>query len=153
MASTVRVKTKPIRYPRKATIRAGILEPGDEHEGGLTVGELATIHEYGLGAVPARAPIRTTFDLGGKDFQKIAKQQFELAAKQGSIASFRRAAGLLAEKAAAGIKNTISFGNLEPLAESTVERKIKRGLVPPFTPLVETGVLRNHYTGDSKVTP
>ncbi|MCK9629667.1 MAG: hypothetical protein M0R37_13880 [Bacteroidales bacterium] len=155
MASRVTVRTKPIAFPRRVDVRVGILEPGDEHEGGMTVGELAEIHEFGLGDVPDRAPIRSFFDLTKADLVGIASKQFEIAARgRADLPAFTLAAERVAVKAAAGLRNHIAFGNLEPdLAESTKKSKERRGIKPPWVPLIETGVLRNHYIGDAEVTP
>jgi hypothetical protein len=150
MANRVTIKTKRVAYPRRAEIRVGILEPGDSHEGGMTVGELAEKHEYGDGNVPARAPIRVFADTRGAEIRRIALNEFR-AAKD--LAGFERAAARVAVKAGAELRNTITEG-LEPdIAESTARRKEARGYPPPHTPLIETGVLRNSYVGDSKVTP
>lgn len=154
MTSRVTVKTKPIAFPRKIDVRVGILEPGEEHDGGMTVGELAEIHEFGLGNVPARSPIRTFFDEGSAKIVDVARQQFEIAAKgRADLTSFEIAAGRVAVKAAAEIRNRITEG-LEPdLADSTKARKRSRKIKEPWIPLIETGVLRNSYVGDSEVTP
>jgi hypothetical protein len=150
MVSRVTVKTKKVAYPRQVEIRVGILEPGDSHEGGMTVGELAEIHEYGGGNVPARAPIRVFADTQGAEIRSIATAEFRVAK---DLTGFERAAARVAVKAGAQLRNTITEG-LEPdLAESTKQRKRAKGYQPPYTPLVETGVLRNSYVGDSKVTP
>ena len=152
--STVTVKTKQIQYPKKVEIRVGILEPGASHGDGMTVGELAEVHEYGLGNVPARAPIRAFHDTKSEQIKRQAMQQFEAAARgRGDVPAFQRAAELVAVKAAAELRNTITEGLEPPIAESTEKRKIAKGFSPPFTPLVETGVLRNSYAGDAKVTP
>jgi hypothetical protein len=154
MASRVTVRTKPIAFPRRVDVRVGILEPGDEHEGGMTVGELAEIHEFGLGNVPPRAPIRVFFDEKNGEIVDAASKQFEAAARgRADLPAFTLAAERVAVKAAAVLRNTVVEG-LEPdLADSTKRRKVARGIKPPWVPLIETGVLRNHYIGDAEVTP
>lgn len=139
-------------FPSEAVVRVGILEtgdhpPGEGHEGGLTIGELAEIHEFGAGPVPARAPIRVAFDTQQNEIRALALNEFQAAAKTGQ---FQRAADRVAVKAAAGVRNVISEG-LEPISESTARRKEARGYPPPHTPLVETGVLRSAYVGDAEV--
>lgn len=154
MASRVTVRTKPIAFPRRVDVRVGILEPGEEHEGGMTVGELAEIHEFGKGNVPPRAPIRVFFDEKRGEIVDAATKQFDLAARgRADLPAFTLAAERVAVKAAAVLRNTIVEG-LEPdLAESTKKRKTARGIKEPWVPLIETGVLRNSYIGDAGVTP
>ena len=118
----------------------------------MTVGELAEIHEFGGGDVPARAPIRSTFDNANGEDRKLAMQLFQAAAKSGrGLPAFEQAAGLFAMQSAAAIRNNLP--NLEPIATSTAKRKEARGYPPPHTPLVETGVLKNSYVGDAEVKP
>jgi hypothetical protein len=154
MASRVTVKAKPLAFPSKVEVRVGILEPGAEHEGGMTVGELAEVHEFGLGNVPARAPIRSFFDEKSTSIVDVAAKQFEGAARgHADLPAFKLAAERVAVKAAAELRNTIVEG-LEPdLADSTKRSKVARGIKPPWIPLIETGVLRNSYVGDAEVTP
>jgi hypothetical protein len=154
MSSRVTVKTKPVAFPRTVEVRVGILEPGAEHDGGMSVGELAEVHEFGLGNVPARSPIRTFFDERSASIVDVAAKQFEIAARgRADLPAFTLAAERVAVKAAAELRNTIVEG-LEPdLAESTKERKRARKIKEPWVPLIETGVLRNHYVGDAEVNP
>lgn len=154
MPSQVTVKTKRPKYPKRVEVRVGILEPGTAHEGGMTVGELAEIHEFGAGHVPARAPIRVFYDTKGEQIRTLATQQFQAAAAgAGDTAAFQCAADLVAVKAAAEIKNTISEGLKPGLAESTEKSKAARGISPPYTPLIETGVLKSSYDAVATVTP
>jgi hypothetical protein len=150
---TVTVKDGQPYYPHKVVTRVGILEPGATHEGaGMTVGDLAAKHEFGEGPVPPRAPIAKMSLEKGPSLQKLGTRLFETAAKEGAPAAYRKAAALLAVKAGAEIRNVITEGLTPPLAELTKKLKLERGYKPPYTPLVETGVLRSHYVGDSEVS-
>jgi hypothetical protein len=152
MSSRVTVKTKKIAIPSKVEVRVGILEPGASHDGGMTVGELAEIHEFGGGNVPARAPIRSSIDNANGADVKLASTLFDQAEQsERGLPAFEQAAGLFAVKQAAAIRNNLP--NLEPIADSTAKRKEAKGYPPPHTPLIETGVLKNSYVGDAKVTP
>ena len=154
MTSKVTVKTKRIAYPRKVVIRAGILEPGESHEGGMTVGELAETHEFGEGRIPPRAPIRVFADTKGPEISTLATKLFQQAAQSDhGMSAFQRAAGLTAVKASAEIKNTITEGLQPPISPVTEAIKERKGYSPPYTPLIETGVLKNSYDADAEVIP
>lgn len=161
--ASVTVKTNQLKIPRKVVVRVGVLETGDhppaeQHEGGLTIGELAEIHEYGLGNCPPRAPIRVTVDGQGVVIQEIARAEFTAAhATKGGLAAYQRAADRVAIKAGAMVRNAITEG-LEPEigwsegSKAYAKRKEAQGYPPPHTPLVTTGVLRSAYSGDAEVT-
>lgn len=131
------------RLPRlpKTTIRVGILQPGGAHnDDGLTVGEIAEVHEFGLGHVPERSFIRAWFDMNKAYFRSLAADLMMRAYR--ATGSTRPGAELAALKARAGMQNRIVDFIPPRIADSTARRKERRGFPPPHTPLIETGVLK-----------
>lgn len=146
MASRVVVKATKPKYPKRVTIRVGILDGDAPHEdAGITIGELAATHEFGLGNVPERSFIRAGFDEYEQQIRSIAVEQ--MAGPAGVAVG----AELTAVKAAALFRNRITDGLSPDLAESTKRRKEARGIKPPYRPLIETGVLRSSIVGDVEV--
>lgn len=104
---------------------------------GISLGELAFIHEMGLG-VPQRSWLRSWVDSQkariDSDLRKIADQGL-----RGE--DLGRALSRLAARYAAEVQAWISGGNVEPpLADSTIERK------GSSVPLIDTGQLRSGIT-------
>ena len=104
----------------------------------LSISELATIHEFGLGA-PQRSFIRAWFDEQQDSIQSTLKSQVALA-QAGKIpiqAALERCA--LAFEGA--MKKRIARGIPPPNAASTIARK------GSSKPLIDTGQLRNAIRG------
>jgi len=156
MSVTIKKTTKPIKLPHRVVIRAGILELGGqqagkrtldkdtgeshlEASGDLTVAELATSHEFGLG-VPERSFLRGFYDLTIADVRRLITAQFRPGVDP------LVAGELCALKIEAAMKNFINDKvNLEPNAQSTQDRKHSD------VPLVDTGVLRSSITAHAEV--
>lgn len=103
--------------------------------GGLTVGELAAIHEFGLG-VPERSFLRAWFD------QNSVQVQNDLRAATRQILLGRltpeRAAEVLGLRLAGQIQTFIADGHVKPaLSQQTIRRK------GSSVPLIDTGQLRS----------
>lgn len=159
MSVTIKKTTKPLRLPRRIEIRAGILELGgqqagkrvhdqetgeshSEASGSMTVAELATIHEFGLGA-PERSFIRGFYDLTEADVRALLVQQFSRPGVDPLVAG-----DLCALKIEAAMKTFINDKvNLEPNTDETIARK------GSDVPLVDTGVLRSSITAHAEVVP
>lgn len=142
MASRVMVRAVKPKLPKQVTIRVGILNGDAQHGDGITIGELAAVHEFGLGDVPERSFIRAGFDELQADIRAIAVEQ--MTGPGGMVVG----AELTAVKAAAMFQNRISDGLSPDLAESTKRRRKGPG---PYTPLIDTGVLKSSIAGDVEV--
>jgi hypothetical protein len=151
MPSTVTVKTTQPKWPKKATIRVGCLgpdqyhppEPGTKQKGGITIKGLFETHEFGLGNVPERSMIRAGFDELHEQIEAIALEQMQIDPLLGAERT--------AIKAAAMFRNRVAAGLQPDLAGSTIKSKERRGIKPPYKPLIETGVLRSSIVGDAEV--
>ena len=145
MPSTVTVKTTPHKYPKRVSMRVGLLAPEVAHPGtDLTAGEILEVHEFGLGDVPERSVIRAGFDELQGEIEAIALQQMQIA---GPAVGAERTA----MKAAAMFQNRMAAG-LEPgLADSTIKSKERRGIAPPYKPLIETGLIKSLIVGDVEI--
>lgn len=109
--------------------------------GSVTNAQLASIHEFGLGNVPARPFIRPPFAANRAAYLEILKAGYYQALVKGDTNAFRRTLGLVGAKMAADIKKYVTDGNnLAPLAQSTIDRK------GSSRPLVDTGQLINSVT-------
>jgi hypothetical protein len=138
-----RDRMKQIDAAKSASIEVGIM--GDEgglsqKKGGpgLTVLDVATFHEFGLG-VPERSFIRGWFDV----YQATARKQ--ISAMLQSVVAGRRSKSqmmeLLGVRWVAEIQKFIAAGtNLQPLEEVTILRK------GSSVPLVDTGQLKASVT-------
>jgi hypothetical protein len=154
MASTVTVKAKPAKWPKRVDIRVGILEPEAPHapapgtkQGPITIGGLAETHEFGLGNVPERSFIRAGFyELQG-EIRIIAREQ--MTGPAGPIVGAKRTA----VKAAALFRNRMTDGIEPDLADVTKRRKEARKIKPPWKPLIETSALKSSIVGDVEVVP
>jgi hypothetical protein len=117
------------------TITTGIhgQEGGEEHPGGISVAEIGSIHEFGLG-VPERSFVRVWFDENKSRLPEAIRVELETAIAQGNP---RLAIERLAITIQASIQQRISNGIDPELAESTILQK------GSSTPLIDTGVLRS----------
>ena len=118
----------------------GVFGPKAEakHEGSdLTVGEIAQIHELGLG-VPERSFIRAWFEQNSK--MVVADMRVGLQAIAQGRTTPEQLAELLGAKYVGQIQARISAGIPPPLAQSTIDRK------GSSVPLIDTGQLRSAIT-------
>lgn len=100
--------------------------------------EVAIIHEFGAGPVPARSFIRATLDEGRSE---ILKLQVHLA-QQVLLGKLTpdEALGQLGAKVAGWMRQRIADGIAPPLAAATIKRK------GSSVPLINTGQLRSALT-------
>ena len=116
------------------TLSVGIHDAeGNAPHGPTTVGEIGTIHEFGLG-VPERSFLRSWADENAGENQALIKVVGEKVVKGLDIQTGLDQLGL---KFVAGIQGKISQGVPPPNAPSTVAKK------GSSTPLIDTGVLRS----------
>ena len=124
----------------KLSLTVGVheAEGSEPHGDEMTVADLATIHEFGLGHVPERSFLRAWADEQAEEIKKdlggIGKAVAEgkLTAEQGLERFGSLAVGQIQQRIVAGID--------PPLAEETVKRK------GSSTPLVDTGQLKSSIT-------
>ena len=140
---------KQLRELHGQRVRVGVLASGHGNDragnpesgwGSFTIAGVMAVHEYGNKHVPARRPIRTTFERFRGELVKFQTKLSHAIITKGT--AVKRALPLLGEWGAAQIKKTIKSGpHLTPaLAKSTVKRKKSR------RPLVDTGRLANSIT-------
>lgn len=138
-----------IRGIAKAYVKVGVLEANGSNEvegGGLTMAELAAIHEYGApkAGIPARSFIRRTF----------AESEGAEALRAFMV---RTARGLIQEK----LEVNQALNQLGAFAQNLIKKRIKEHIPPPLkpatikrkgssTPLVDTGQLINSITWEVK---
>lgn len=136
-------------FPDSIDIKIGVLDADAQHEGdALTVGELAEMHEFGLG-VPQRSWLREWFDESEEQLSEIATRYFEQSETE---ADYIDAADLVTEAAVASCTDRIRDGLTPAITnESTIRSKKSRGFKPPYTPLIETGVLISSIKGEATV--
>jgi hypothetical protein len=140
------LRRKVIEMSAGSRVKVGVLAEagGDKEHGddGITLIELAAIHEYGSPAagIPERSFIRRTFS---EKHEELAKMQEKLvgAIVEGKM-DVRRALEILGQWGAAEIKKTVKSGPHipPPLEPSTVRRK------GSDRPLVDTGLMINSVT-------
>lgn len=125
----------------RARVRVGVIDSGKSHSGGISMAELAAIHEFGApnAGIPARPFIGFTFQLRRDELraftEKLARQLLN------EKLEVRQALGLLGAWGAAQIKRTITQRLVRPqLSESAAgQRTIARK--GSSTTLVDTGQL------------
>lgn len=115
--------------------------------GGLTCRDLAEIHEFGLGNVPARSFVRAYFDANRERLRDM-------------LGTLMRKAIERAIKSGAPIDDSIRtsiFTKLGVKMQTEMQARIARGIEPPLdprtvarkgssTPLIDTGQLRSSIT-------
>jgi hypothetical protein len=103
-------------------------------DSGLTVNELATIHEFGLG-VPERSFIRSWADAKREKIRALIRHHVK---KSLTLGEMRQALDRIALLLQADAQKWISDGNVKPpLAEKTIARK------KSSVPLIDSGILRS----------
>jgi len=131
--------------PKEIVITAGVHgdDAGADHGEGLTVGDIATFHEFGTRTVPQRSFIRAWFDENQEFIAETLRKQFA------PVAEGKRTPDVAAERCAlafeGGIKQRISRGIPPPNAPSTIAAK------GSSKPLIDTGQLRNAVRGKAEV--
>jgi hypothetical protein len=144
----ITAKTKP----HAIQIRAGVLEVnptggpsgGDDHGKGLTIADLANIHEFGLG-VPERSFVRAWVDGSTTKINAKAAEILPLALS-GQL-TWQQAADQIALWAGAEIQKYISDGHVSPGdSAKTIARK------GSSTPLIDRNLLRSAISGEAILT-
>lgn len=119
-------------------LQVGVPSDGTMHSGGdMTIADLATIHEFGLG-VPERSFLRAWFDGNQGRIRKM------ISLMQQSVATGKRtqeqALALLGQKWVSEIQVRMSANIPPPLKPATIQRK------GSSIALIDTGQLRSAIT-------
>ena len=102
---------------------------------GLTIGDIATFHEFGTQTVPQRSFVRGWFDERQPEIQQVLKQEIGAAMK--GKRPLPQALERSALRLEGSVKDRIRQHIPPPLSPVTVKRK------GSSTPLIDTGQLRN----------
>lgn len=114
--------------------------------GGLTVAQIATVHEFGRTIATARGtiviPARSFLRAGVDEYKQAIQKRATLLGTGVMLLQFTafQALSLLGEYTVGVIKQRIADGILPPNAPSTIRRKRSS------KPLIDTGQLRNAIT-------
>lgn len=133
---------------RGLVVTVGIHGDEGDHEGdGLTVAQLAAIHEFGIGVVPERSFLRSTVRA---ERRKIAKNMALAAERviEGKLTP-KKALGLVGEDLVGKIKSRIVNRQIpQDLADATIKRKERSNVRSGFGTgaLIDTGQLLNSIT-------
>lgn len=126
-----------IRAIKGAAVDVGVLgQKAAEDHGGLTVGDVATFHEFGIG-VPERSFVRNYVDRSKAAAQTLARRCAEAVARG---VPAEAALNIIGMSHAAAIQEVIADGIDPPLAPETIKRK------GSSVPLIDTGQLRASVT-------
>jgi hypothetical protein len=124
---------------RESHVKVGVLSGGGKSADGLSMVELAAIHEFGAprAGIPERSFIRAAMRANESEYRAVAAR-LSGAYVTGKI-SYQRALELLGVWGATAIKKYITAGSniAPPLQAATVQRK------GSTRPLVDTGQLVN----------
>lgn len=102
---------------------------------GLPIGELAAIHEFGTERIPARAPLRTTYDAHASKYQKMLRDIASDLTDPNADMNMTLALQAVGSEYQDDVKDVILRGLQPDLAPSTAHRH------PTGVPLVNTGEL------------
>lgn len=118
---------------RGSYVKAGVMGDAKRNDGEtLTNAQLASIHEFGLGNVPARPWIRPPFMAKKEEYLSILRRAYERALKSDNLHELDRVLGLLGAKMKADIQNYVTQGNspLQALTPETIARRKHGGTRP-----------------------
>ncbi len=120
----------------KRGLNVGVLgKSSARYAGGISIQELAAVHELGLGTAPARSFIGSWFDEKQAANDSIIRRVASLVAA-GKL-SPEQAIATIGEAFVGSIRQRIAAGIAPPLKAATVRRK------KSSTPLIDTGQLRS----------
>jgi hypothetical protein len=134
------------------SVRVGVLASkggGAQHSDGITLVELAAIHEFGSPAagIPQRSFIRSTLETKGADLAKAVVMASKSIINGGSV---KQALDRLGAWASTEIKNNVTRGSGiltasgEGLKQSTIDRK------GSSRPLIDNGRMIGSVSWESK---
>lgn len=115
-------------------VNVGFMKGDMASDGKTTVAEVAACNEYGTDKIPSRPFVRNSFDATNgwtSDTEKIVGMVVD------GVCNADKACNLLGNKAEGDIKKSITDGDYEKNAPSTVKHKGSN------KPLIDTGRMRN----------
>lgn len=134
------------KLSKTTTVKVGFIQKAEDDHEGISIGELAAIHEFGLGNVPRRSMLAEYVDANQQEIER----DVEAAGKR--AADYRRSRpgtqpqalkvelGRIAAKHVGKIQERIANGIAPELDSETIRRK------GSSTPLVDTGQLKSSVT-------
>ena len=125
---------KELKLIDKSYTQIGIQKDAGNEDGGESIADVGASNEYGLGQVPERSFIRSTFDEKRFKIYNIIDKKYSLVLKGKS--TVKRQLALLGEYMEGAIKRKIT--NLRSPPNSQVTIKIKGSA----NPLIDTGRMR-----------
>lgn len=136
-----------------ATMAAAAAKPGAHvnvgwpasagaHVSGITLSQLAVIHEYGTARTPQRSMLRATMEIY-QDRYIEALRKIGIGIAHGRI-DLQRGLDLLGVMIKGDVQKRIAAGIMPPNAASTIKRK------GSSTPLIHTGQLRTSIEHEVK---
>lgn len=120
----------------QVTVGVHAEDGGATYDGGATVSDIATFHEFGTATIPARSFVRAWADGARAEIQSDLQGLAE-AIVAGKVANPETGLRALAARWVGQVQDRISDGIPPPLAESTIARK------GSATALIDTGQLRS----------
>ena len=113
-----------------------------------TVAQIAVWHEFGTSRIPARSFVRAYVDSNINEIRAVAAAQMRIAIRQAirtgqpiTDATREKILGRIGAFMKGGMQARIARGIAPPLAEKTLQRKMRNGR-NKATPLINTGQLR-----------
>lgn len=133
----------PKRTKIEVTVGVHAAEAGSSHGEGLTVGDIATFHEFGTQTVPQRSFVRSWYDERQAFIADTLRTQLQavIAGKR----PIEQAAERIALAFEGDVKRRIAQNIPPPLAPATIARK------GSSVALIDTGQLRNAIRGQVKI--
>jgi hypothetical protein len=143
---------------KEASVTVGVFgdkgtEPVEGDDSGMTLADLAAIHEFGLGNNPERSFLRSYFDANEVRIRQMLVKLVEIRIKKAvqsgkpiTDADRRQMLDQLGLKIVSEIQARIAAGEIQPpLTQATIDRK------GSSTPLIDKGQLRAGITHEVKV--
>ena len=130
-------------------VLVGIPAEKAARRGGVEINNAALGYIQEHGAPEVNIPARPFLVPGVRDIQDEVSDAFYNAGKaalsghQGQMQQQLHAIGI---KAQAAVRTKITEGPFVPLAASTIAARKRRGMRPPFRPLIASGQMRNAVT-------
>ncbi len=118
----------------RSEVVAGVLGGATNDETGEKVAGYARMLEYGTARMPARPFLRQTATENKDEWRK----QIRNGLKARGFDQAEEVLGAVGRLMRADIVATIRRGDFEPLAESTVKAKKRKGRAEPTAPLIDT---------------
>lgn len=127
----------------------GILgESNQSTEGGYTLAGIGAVHEFGTDragrgnkvTIPERSFLRMPLETGQEDIEKAVSPKMQKLIGEGNIKGIFKLIGIAGEARIQEAFETAGFGEWDPNADSTIERK------KSDSPLIDQGDLRAAIT-------